>query len=290
MRMLKRRATHLSLLGGLAVGALAALPAHATTTLSATSSATSSATVRVVGGLLQLDYIGSAGANNVLITLEAGTNALRVSDSVAIAPGAGCVPVTGDPTTVRCSVGITRIAARMGAGADAFTTLVPLSGTVEGDGGDDTFRPGRSEGSVGAATSEIMYVGGLGEDTATYQGVPATGPTGTTGVRVSLDFAHNDGRDADGARPADRDNVQVENLIGGSFGDNLSGDAQRNELTGGNGRDTLSAGRGDDVIDLRDGVADHLSFCGEGTGDLAIADRAALDAVSVDCETIQRAG
>ncbi|MGP4100907.1 hypothetical protein [Nonomuraea sp. KM90] len=283
MRTLKRRALHLSLLGGLAVGALAALPAtgHA-------AAGTSSASVRVVtGGLLQLDYTGSADANNVLITLESGTNALRISDSVNITPGAGCVSAPGDLTTVRCSVGITRIAARLGEGADRFVTQVPLAGTVEGDGGDDVFRPSRSKGTVGAATSQILYAGGAGEDTADYSGVPATGPNGTTGVRVSLDFAGNDGREADGSRPADKDNVQTENLVGGSFGDTLTGDAQNNRLTGGNGRDTLSAGRGNDVIDLRDNVSDHLSSCGEGT-DLALADPGAGDNVSVDCETVQR--
>ncbi|MEV0315989.1 hypothetical protein [Nonomuraea fuscirosea] len=54
-------------------------------------------------------------------------------------------------------------------------------------------------------------------------------------------------------------------------------------------RDTVTAGLGNDVIDLRDQAADHLSFCGDGTGDVAFADRAALDPVSVDCETVERA-
>ncbi|MFI7637072.1 hypothetical protein [Nonomuraea sp. NPDC049400] len=124
MKTFKRRALHLSLLGGLAVGALAALPGtgHAT-------AGTSSASVRVVaGGLLQLDYTGSADANRVLIMLESGTNVLRVADSVAITPGPGCAAAAGDPKTVRCSAGITRIAARLGEGADTFTTLVPRRG------------------------------------------------------------------------------------------------------------------------------------------------------------------
>ncbi|UBU09844.1 hypothetical protein [Nonomuraea gerenzanensis] len=286
MHPLKRRALHLSLLGGLAVGALAALPAAG----HAASAGTSSASVRVVsGGLLQLDYVGSADSNKVLITLESGTNVLRISDSVNITPGAGCVSAPGDLTTARCSAGITRISARLGEGADRFTSLVPLQGYVEGDGGDDVFRPGQSKGSVGAATSRIMYFGGLGVDTADYQGVPATGPTGTDGVNVSLDFRYNDGRAADGARPADEDNVQTENVVGGSFGDRLTGDDLNNRLTGGNGRDLLSSGRGDDVIDLRDDTGDQSSSCGEGT-DVALIDAGARDRVSVDCETVQSPG
>jgi Ca2+-binding RTX toxin-like protein len=284
MSTLKRRAMHLSLLGGLAIGALAALPA----TGHAAAAGTSSASVRAVsGGLLQLDYTGSADANRVLITLEPGTDVLRISDSVTITPGAGCVPAPGDLTTVRCSAGITRILARLGEGADRFTSLVPLQGYVEGDGGDDVFRPGQSKGTVGAATSRILYSGGPGEDTADYQGVPATGPNGNDGVRVSLDFRHNDGREADGARPADEDNVQTENVVGGSFGDTLTGDDLNNRLTGGNGVDTLSAGRGNDVIDLRDGTGDLRSSCGEGT-DVAVVDAGARDNVNLDCETVQR--
>ncbi|MGW3345288.1 hypothetical protein ACWDA3_18405 [Nonomuraea rubra] len=283
MNTLKRRAVRLSLLGGLAAAALAALPAAG----HATAAGTSSASVRVVsGGLLQLDYVGSADANKVLVMLESGTNALRISDSVAITPGAGCVSAPGDPTTVRCSVGITRILARLGEGADRFTSLVPLQGYVEGDGGNDVFRPSQSKGTVGAATSRIMYFGGLGDDTADYQGVPATGPTGTDGVRVSLDFRYNDGRAADGTRPADEDNVQTENVVGGSFGDTLTGDDLNNRLTGGNGRDSLTAGRGNDVIDLRDDTGDQLSFCGEGT-DVALIDAGARDRVGADCETVQ---
>ncbi|RVX42334.1 hypothetical protein EDD27_4958 [Nonomuraea polychroma] len=280
MRTLKQ-AMHFSLLSGLMVGALAALPgtSHA-------AAGTSSASVRVVtGGFLQLVYTGSADANNVLITLESGTNVLRVNDSVTITPGPGCASAPNDSKTVRCSVGISRIAARLGAGADAFTTLVPLKGTVEGDGQNDTFRPSRSVGP-GASNTEIMYVGGDGEDTATYAGVPATGPTGNTGVHVSLDSAANDGRDSDGVRPADKDNIQVENLIGSSFGDRLSGDGGRNKITAGNGRDTVSAGGGDDVVNVQDQAQENSVSCGEGTGDLALADRFG-DTVNVDCETVQ---
>ncbi|TDE59260.1 hypothetical protein E1295_03255 [Nonomuraea mesophila] len=283
MRTLKHRAMHLSLLAGVVAATVAALPGtgHA-------AAGTSSASVQVTGGRLQLQYTGSADANNMFVTLESQTGALRVSDSVSITPGAGCVHAPGDTRTVRCSVGITRIAARLGAGADTFTTLVPLAGTVEGDAGADTFRPSRTQGNVGAVTSEITYVGGSGEDTADYSSVSPGGPTGNSGVQVSLDRAANDGRDAGGGRPADRDNVQTENIVGSSFGDRLFGDGGRNEITAGRGRDTVSAGDGDDVVDVRDNEAENRVNCDAGPADVAIADRFALDPVSVDCETIQR--
>ncbi|MFI7637073.1 hypothetical protein [Nonomuraea sp. NPDC049400] len=142
-----------------------------------------------------------------------------------------------------------------------------------------------SVGSVGHSTSEILYAGGAGADTATYSGVPATGPTGSTGVHVSLDSAGNDGRDAEGARPADKDNIQVENIIGSSFGDTLSGDGGINQITAGRGRDTVSAGGGADLVDVRDDTQESRVSCGDGT-DVAVADR--FDPVNVDCETVQR--
>ncbi|MGI5289359.1 hypothetical protein ACQEVF_39305 [Nonomuraea polychroma] len=82
-------------------------------------------------------------------------------------------------------------------------------------------------------------------------------------MHVSLDFAADDGRDPDGSRPADKDNVQVENLVGSSFGDRLSGDGGRNKM-----------------------AQENSMRCGDGTGDRAIADRFG-DTVDVDCETVQ---
>ncbi|MEV5502300.1 hypothetical protein AB0M50_43565 [Nonomuraea fuscirosea] len=119
MRM--RSALALPLIGGLAADALAATAVTAQAQAGA-SAGTSSASVRVInGGFLQLDHVGSADANNVLVMLESGTDALRINDSVSIVPGPGCVQAPGDATTVRCSVGVSRILARLGAGADTFT-------------------------------------------------------------------------------------------------------------------------------------------------------------------------
>jgi hypothetical protein len=273
MNTLRHRVLSLALLGGAVAGALATLPA----TGHAATAGTSSAQVRTNGGQLQLDYTGSADANTVLITTEAG-GAIRVSDSVTIVPGPGCSQADGDPTTVRCSAGIARILARLGDGDDRFRTLVPFQGYVEGDNGNDTFTVGAAEGSV---ASRIMYAGHLGEDTTTYEGASA-------GVTVTLDFAYNDGRPASGTRPADQDNIQTENIVGTSFGDRLTGDRLDNEITPGRGRDTVSGGNGNDLIDVRDGEAENSVQCGDGGADRAVADRAALDPVNADCEQISR--
>ncbi|GGO74421.1 hypothetical protein GCM10012289_47030 [Nonomuraea cavernae] len=204
-----------------------------------------------------------------------------MSDSVTIVPGAGCLAVAGDPTTVRCSAGIPKILARLGNGRDTFRTLVPFAGSVEGDDGDDTFLVGEAAGTT---ASRILYAGHNGEDTTSYALSSAA-----AGVTVRLDFAFNDGRPAEGTRPADQDNIQTENIIGSSFGDTLTGDALGNTITPGRGRDTVSGGAGNDVIDVQDGQAENSVRCDGGTADRAIADRVAVDTVNADCETITRA-
>lgn len=276
MNTLKHRALNLSLLGGLAVGMLALTPTVGHTAVAGTSSVS----VRTNGGQLQLDYIGSADDNNVLVTRESG-GAIRVSDSVTIVPGAGCQSVAGDPTTVRCSAGIPKILARLGNGDDRFRTLVSFTGYVEGDDGNDTFLVGQAEGTT---ASRILYTGHRGEDTTSYELSSAA-----AGVTVKLDTAFNDGRPAEGTRPADQDNINTENIIGTSFGDTLTGDAQGNKITPGRGRDTVSGGAGNDVIDVQDGQAENSVRCDGGTADKAIADRSAVDTVNADCETIVRA-
>jgi hypothetical protein len=59
-------------------------------------------------------------------------------------------------------------------------------------------------------------------------------------------------------------------------------------LSGGGGSDLLHGGFDNDVLNSRDGTADEVA-CGAGT-DTANADREALDAVNLDCETVDRGG
>jgi Ca2+-binding RTX toxin-like protein len=138
---------------------------------------------------------------------------------------------------------------RGGAGTD---TLLGVDGNDKLDGGPD---------------ADVMD-GGDGTDTVDYEGRPRK-------VTVTLDDVANDGE------PLEGDNVRrnVENVLGGTLGDDLSGDSDANTLDGGPGEDLvvgnggvdmLQGGNAPDVIWARDGKRDRVN-CGDD-GDLAITD------------------
>jgi len=125
--------------------------------------------------------------------------------------------------------------------------------------------------------------GGDGRDTVDYE-------DRSDNVTVTLDGLPNDGE------PNEGDNVfpNVESVLGGTLGDDLSGDADPNRLDGGPGEDLLTGNAGADMLDggnapdvirARDGAKDRVN-CGDD-GDLAIVDR--RDVVR-DCNWIDRGG
>ena len=119
------------------------------------------------------------------------------------------------------------------------------SDTLSGGGGDDTLFPGEGDGS---------NVGGGDVDTVSYAGL-------SNGVTATL------GGTATGAPaiPVSQSlNVDIENLIGTSFDDDITGSAVANALTGGDGVDTLRGLDGDDV--LSGGGGDDTLLPGEGNG------------------------
>jgi hypothetical protein len=151
-----------------------------------------------------------------------------------------------------------------------------------GGPGADELRGGRGndvlDGGLGAD-----YIDGESEtDTVTYEGR-------TSEVFVTLDGQGNDG-EAD-----EHDNVvEVEKIVGGILGDDLSGDAGANTIAGRRGEDlisgafgsdTLLGGAAADVVMARDGVPDVVA-CGNGK-DLAIADQ--QDKV-IECDSVDRPG
>ena len=134
----------------------------------------------------------------------------------------------------------------------------------------------------GGSGPDVMD-GGDGTDTVSYEGRPGK-------VTVTLDGVANDGEAGEG------DNVMpnVENIVGGSKGDDLVGDNSANTIEGaagedfinGNaGRDDLVGGNAPDLIWARDGARDHIN-CGDD-GDIAIADH---DDVVRDCTWVDRGG
>ena len=152
-----------------------------------------------------------------------------------------------------------------------------------GGGGNDWLFGGRGNDRLDGGQGSDFISGGSERDTVTYE-------ERTNRVFVSLDDLPNDGE------AGERDNVRsdVEVVLGGMRGDDLSGDADRNKVEGARGEDYVSGGRDEDqllggnapdIVRAHDGEADDVA-CGDGV-DLAIADR--QDKV-IECETVDRPG
>jgi Ca2+-binding RTX toxin-like protein len=168
-----------------------------------------------------------------------------------------------------------------GAEAD----LIGADGSDELDGGPGTDvllgDDGNDELDGGPGPDRIS--GGAGRDTVDYE-------NRSSRVIVTLDGVANDGEVNEG------DNVlaNIEIVLGGTVGDDLSGDGDANRLDGGPGEDLLvgnagadllGGGNAPDVVEARDGEKDRVN-CGDD-GDLAIVDRS--DTVR-DCSWIDRGG
>jgi hypothetical protein len=154
---------------------------------------------------------------------------------------------------------------------------------LTGGSGDDTLLGNRGRDELdGGAGSDIMS-GGSERDTVTYE-------ERTNSVFVTLDGQPDDGE------AGERDNVlpDVERVLGGIRGDDLSGDADANTVAGGRGEDLISGRHGldelvgggaPDVVRADDRDPDDVN-CGDAE-DLVIADR--RDRV-IACETVDRPG
>jgi Ca2+-binding RTX toxin-like protein len=163
-------------------------------------------------------------------------------------------------------------------------------GLVGGDGGDeliggpgaDVLRGGRGNDVLDGGLGPDYIDGGSETDTVTYA-------DRTRKVSVTLDGQDNDGE------AGEKDNVvNVEKIVGGILGDDLSGDSGGNSIAGERGEDLvrgdlgsdqLTGGAAPDVIMARDGVRD-VADCGRGQ-DLAIVDD--QDAV-IGCDTVDGPG
>jgi Ca2+-binding RTX toxin-like protein len=171
---------------------------------------------------------------------------------------------------------------RGGAGDD---TLFGGEGddVLSGNGGDDLFPTG-DEGLLltGGGPAELgadAFNGGAGSDTVDYGGRSAK-------VVITQNGAADDG-------PAgEKDNVgsDVEVLIGGSAGDEITGTVGAQRIFGGGGADVLDDGGGagdhlrgqgeNDILRARDGLADDVG-CGAGADTLVADD---IDATDGSCE------
>jgi Ca2+-binding RTX toxin-like protein len=178
-----------------------------------------------------------------------------------------------------------------GSGNDSLNggavVLVGADGDDRLDGGPgaDELLGGRGNDLLDGGPNADRVSGEAGKDTVTYE------EGRTNPVRVSLNDLPDDGEsdEHDNVRP------DIEVVVGGARGDDLSGDADINTVDGGRGEDLIDGqldpdrllgGEAPDIIRARDGVADEVVDCGDA-GDLAITD--GRDKVR-DCETVDRPG
>jgi Ca2+-binding RTX toxin-like protein len=168
-------------------------------------------------------------------------------------------------------------------GAEADLTGADGSDNLTGGAGTDTLLGADGNDTLDGGPGPDVMNGGDGTDTVDYDGRSKP-------VRVTLDGVADDGE------PLEGDNVfpNVENVVGGTVGDDLYGDSSANTIDGGPGEDLVRGNAGNDVLtggnapDLiwaRDGQRDRVN-CGDD-GDIAIVDP--RDDVR-DCSSIDAGG
>ena len=188
-------------------------------------------------------------------------------------------------------------------GDDGPNLLKGLDGmdTINGHGGDDTILPNRPAGPMGVANVSDLNPeeggdpipandqsdkvnGGAGTDTISYEGeaeavtidlsqvVPAT--TGDSAVPAHYAATVNSvvdmiAVDDKGTEDTGDDVSTIENIVGGTNGDDLTGNSGNNSLKGLAGNDNIDGGPGDDTID--GGLGDDTIDGGMGN-DMIYAD------------------
>jgi Ca2+-binding RTX toxin-like protein len=233
----------------------------------------------------------SGGSGNDTMKGESGDDAL--------AGGAGDDAEFGDGGGDRVEGETGNDSLAGGTGAD----------TLDGGNGDDSLNGGDVV-LIGGEGADVL-IGGPGADTLLggqgndlLDGGPGPdyidGQTETDTVtyedRTSKVFVTLDGQNNDGVVGEHDNVVNVEKILGGILGDDLSGDAAGNTISGQRGEDLirgdlgadrLLGGAAGDVVMARDGVDDVVD-CGGGQ-DLVIADGQDKDRL-IECDTVNRPG
>lgn len=116
------------------------------------------------------------------------------------------------------------------------------SDSLAGEAGNDSLMGGEGDDVLNGGEGADALDGGDGQDTAAYADA-------LSGVAVNLlDATLNGGDEAQGDTY-----VNIEGVLGSSWGDSLTGDASANRLSGASGNDTLEGGAGYDTLDGGEG-------------------------------------
>ncbi|WP_372088196.1 type I secretion C-terminal target domain-containing protein (plasmid) [Tistrella mobilis] len=130
---------------------------------------------------------------------------------------------------------------------------------ITGGKGDDVIHGGDGDDTLDGSTGTNVIDGGDGIDTFTFSGrattVDLAAGTATAGTNTSNTL------------------ISIENVLAGSYSDNISGNDGVNRLAGGGGNDVIDGGGGDDIIigganaDTLIGGAGADTFVYEATSD-----------------------
>ena len=193
---------------------------------------------RAAGVKVTADGVGDDGANN-------GTEGDNVGTDVEVLTGTPFADQIIGGTVANTVTGL--------AGNDVLGGGLGTDSVLGGDG-DDRFD------EQAAANGNDTFNGGLHRDTVDYS-------ARTLAVTVTQAAAPGDGES--GGSEGDVVPADVEVVLGGSGGDNLTGDAQANRFEGRGGGDTFGSSGGDD--ELVGGEGDDTFLSGteiEGADDL----------------------
>jgi len=223
-----------------------------------------------------------AGAGDDVATVGSGIGSSPVIDG-----GAGNDRLTGNNNANGTPVMFGRL------GNDVLTINEAGGGHLYGGRGNDRLNEYSRSALFGLG--DVRLRGGRGDDT--YAFFDATVLPETMAPSTGTDTLYGDVLVFGRPRVFDVSLCQecVERVIGSSTDDRIFGDDAGqtiragdgdDDITGGGGRDAIAGENGNDTVNSRDGKADDVS-CGPGT-DTVSADR--RDGVSVDCESVTRAG
>ncbi|WP_245269801.1 calcium-binding protein [Ensifer sp. WSM1721] len=230
----------------------------------------------IVGSAFGDQLFGASGTNrleggggNDLLAGGAGADVLIGGDGADTAfyqtSGAG-VTIVLDNTGAALGVGgdaqgdqLSTIENLFGSNFDDLLVGNASVNRLDGGGGNDTFRSGAG-GSFAGGIAEFI-IGGAGIDTIDY--------SASTGAVLARLFSGTSGSLSQGAE-ADGDLLlQMENVMGSNFSDQLFGSTAGNKLVSGSGNDQMRGGSGADILSAT-GTGAKTLF-GDGIADGGVA-------------------
>lgn len=182
------------------------------------------------------------------------------------------------------------------SGGTGNDTLIGLAGddVLNGGDGNDTFL----ESHDGAVTTVVNATTGVVDLTAAVAVTTDNGSdvfNGGAGTDLVDYRARNaaltvtmDGKTADDGYSGEEDNVKadIENLFGGTVGDDITGNVLSNLLIGGDGADTLNGDKGDDVFYEGTAASGGDTFNGgDGVDTVDYSGRTVALTITMDNET-----